>query len=216
MKRLMAVIAAFIAVSLIAAVVTFANAAKRAEAVFAKAERTYGTTRPPLPAGFLEALLRVEDPGFEGHSGIDLRTPGAGATTITQGLVKMLYFEHFKPGPFNKLRQSVIALAVVCRIPKERQLTLFLNSVYLGERDGREVHGFADGARTHFSKELAALDERQWLALIAMVVGPNHFDVTAFPQRNGERVARIEAMLAGKCKPRSVLDVYYKGCEGVR
>ena len=216
MKRIVAVVAMFIAVSLIAVAVMFFRAAARAETVFANAERTYSSVRPPLPAGFLQALLHVEDPGFERHSGIDLRTPGAGATTITQGLVKMLYFEKFRPGPLNKLRQSVIALAVDRRIPKERQLTLFLNSVYLGERDGREVHGFADAARTHFGKQLAALDEPQWLALIAMVVGPNHFDVTAFPRRNSERVARIRAMLAGKCRPRSALDVYYESCEGIR
>jgi len=57
-------------------------------------------------AGWLEDLLAVEDPNFYQHSGVDLTTPGAGITTITQGLVKQLYFSEFRPG-FAKLRQTL-------------------------------------------------------------------------------------------------------------
>ncbi|MCD6192708.1 MAG: transglycosylase domain-containing protein [Candidatus Aminicenantes bacterium] len=44
----------------------------------------------------VKILLMVEDPNFYNHKGIDLNTPGAGLTTITQGLVKMLFFKRFK------------------------------------------------------------------------------------------------------------------------
>jgi hypothetical protein len=44
-----------------------------------------------------EILIKVQDPGFYGHNGIDLSTPGAGLTTITQAIVKKLYFDGFKP-----------------------------------------------------------------------------------------------------------------------
>ncbi len=37
-------------------------------------------------------LLAIEDPAFIRHHGVDLETPGAGMTTITQGLVKLIYF----------------------------------------------------------------------------------------------------------------------------
>src|SRR4026208_228052 len=33
-------------------------------------------------------LLAIEDPTFERHHGVDLETPGAGMTTLTQALVK--------------------------------------------------------------------------------------------------------------------------------
>src|SRR5262249_32074608 len=62
-----------------------------------------------FPPGWVKALLMVEDPAFYEHHGIDLSTPGAGLTTITQGLVKQLYFEHFTPG-FAKVKQSLIAV----------------------------------------------------------------------------------------------------------
>ena len=34
----------------------------------------------------LDILLKVEDPNFFNHHGVDFTTPGAGITTITQGL----------------------------------------------------------------------------------------------------------------------------------
>ena len=55
-----------------------------------------------------EILLKVQDPGFYDHSGIDLWTPGAGLTTITQAIVKKLYFNDFKSG-IAKIKQSLIA-----------------------------------------------------------------------------------------------------------
>ena len=59
-----------------------------------------------------EILIKVQDPGFYSHGGIDLSTPGAGLTTITQAIVKKLYFENFKAG-IAKIRQSLIARFVV-------------------------------------------------------------------------------------------------------
>src|SRR5689334_21462540 len=51
-----------------------------------------------VPQNRLKALLAVEDPNFYTHNGIDLSTPGAGYTTITQGLVKVYFFGDFNPG----------------------------------------------------------------------------------------------------------------------
>ena len=56
-----------------------------------------------LPAGWIDDLLTVEDPAFHTHHGIDFRAPGAGWTTIPQGLAKDLYFDAFRPGPLAKL-----------------------------------------------------------------------------------------------------------------
>src|SRR5690242_1897929 len=53
-------------------------------------------------------LLAVEDPSFARHHGVDWSTPGQGATTISQALVKRLYFDDFKPG-FDKIEQTLIA-----------------------------------------------------------------------------------------------------------
>lgn len=93
-------------------------------------------------------LLAVEDPHFMRHKGVDLATPGAGMTTITQGLVKIVYFpDGFDPG-IDKIRQALIAqYALDALVSKDDQLALFLNITYLGQKDGKPVHGYAQGAR---------------------------------------------------------------------
>lgn len=63
-------------------------------ALMVAASSRYGTQvkLTDLTAERKAMLLAVEDPAFMRHHGVDLATPGAGMTTITQGLVKILYF----------------------------------------------------------------------------------------------------------------------------
>lgn len=165
-----------------------------------------------LPERRLAMLLAVEDPGFFRHRGVDFSSPGQGATTLTQALVKRLYFESFKPG-FAKIEQSLIARFVLDpALSKRDQLEVFLNHASFGNHLGRQITGFDDGARTYLGKELASLDDREFLVLVAMLMGPNALDPLGHPAANAERVGRIEAMLAGKCRPADVRDVTYKNC----
>jgi membrane peptidoglycan carboxypeptidase len=155
-------------------------------------------------------LLTIEDPTFLYHHGVDLVTPGAGMTTITQGLVKQLYFpEGFRPG-IAKIRQTLIAqYALDALVSKDEQLRLFLNISYLGDVDGKAVHGFADAAHTYFGKEFATLNDEEFLSLVAMLIGPNAFKPGSFAYT--ERMQRIHAYLAGEIRPASLLDVEYNG-----
>jgi membrane carboxypeptidase/penicillin-binding protein len=94
----------------------------------------------------IHRLFQIEDPDFYRHRGFDYSTPGAGLTTITQGMVKYLYFDRFKPG-FMKIEQTLIAwLAVNALVSKEDQLTAFVNTAYLGTCEGTKVSGFAEAA----------------------------------------------------------------------
>ena len=168
-----------------------------------------------LPPAYIEALLRVEDPRFLAHHGLDLSTPGAGMTTITQGLAKFLYFDDFRPG-LRKLPQSLFAIGLDARVAKDELLTLFLNRVYLGTVEDRAVHGFDEAARVYFGRSATELDRAQWLSLVAMCVGPDAFCVAAAPERNHELVTRIERLLAGQCRPTGWRDVYYEACTDPR
>jgi membrane peptidoglycan carboxypeptidase len=157
-------------------------------------------------------LLKVEDPNFYGHKGVDFSTPGAGMTTITQGLVKRFYFDRFRPG-FAKLEQSLIARFVLDpAMSKDRQLQAYLNFTYFGSMKGRPVIGYGDAARSYYGRELDQLDDREFLSLVAMTMAPNRLDPARHQTANAERVRRIEAMLAGKCKPTGLRDVAYKAC----
>ena len=167
-----------------------------------------------LPLRRRAILLAVEDPGFEHHRGVDFASPGQGMTTITQGLVKRFYFHPSRPG-FAKIEQSLIARFVLHPYAdKDQQLALFLNHAYFGHLDGREVTGFADAARTWFDTEFRALTEDQFIALVAMIIGPNALDPKRHLDANRERVARIRQLLAGECRPSGVFDPWYERCAG--
>jgi membrane peptidoglycan carboxypeptidase len=165
-----------------------------------------------LPDYRLAILERVEDPGFRRHHGVDGATPGAGKTTITQSLVKRLYFDHFRPG-FSKIEQTLIARFVLDpALSKDEQLRAFLNVSELGTAQGRTVIGFDDAAQTWLGKPLSALNDDEWLSLVAMLPAPNVLDPQRHAAENIERVGRIKRYLAGACQPIDGDDVWYKGC----
>lgn len=165
-----------------------------------------------LPEGWLDILLRVEDPAFREHSGIDLRSSGAGMTTITQALAKKYCFEEFRPGPLNKVKQSISALALDRYLTKEEQLILFLNVASLGPgRDGW-IEGFPAAAREYYSKSFEDLTVREFTALVAMLVGPVKYHPVRGADALAGRVGRIERLLRGECEAAGLMDVYYEQC----
>ena len=94
----------------------------------------------------LEALLKVQDPNFYHHKGFDFTTPGAGVTSMSQGLVKKFYFDRFKPG-IKKIEQTLVArFAFDALTPKDTILKLFINHVYLGHRGGKPIYGLEDAS----------------------------------------------------------------------
>jgi len=157
----------------------------------------------------IEILLAVQDPGFYDHNGIDLLTPGAGLTTITQALVKKLYFAEFTPG-IKKIEQTLIATVVLEPwLSKDDQLSLFLNTMYFGNVNGRVAIGFADAAEIYYDKSFAELTEDEYISLVAMLVAPNTFNPYTHPEWNEERVRRIKLLVNGGYQPRGLLDQYY-------
>ncbi len=151
-----------------------------------------------------DALIRIEDPQFYQHQGIDVSTPGAGLTTITQAIVKRFYFERFSPG-IAKIKQSLIArYALDPLVSKDLQLAVFINHAYFGAG----TIGFAAAAERYFQRPFAQLDQDQYLSLLAMLIGPNKYSE---PTLNAERVRRIKAVLSGAYQPRGVRDVEYDG-----
>lgn len=157
----------------------------------------------------IEILIKVHDPGFYNHNGIDLNTPGAGLTTITQAIVKKLYFENFKPG-IAKIKQSLIAIFVVNDlISKDDQLTLFLNSMYFGKVDNKPIVGIESAANEYYHQTVKMLTEDQFISLVAMLVAPDTFHIIEHPEWNQDRTNRIKALIAGKYKPKGLMDQYY-------
>ena len=191
---------------------SFCKLAIDSAALLAKTRSDAPLTLPlsAMSAWQKDALLRVEDPSFYEHHGVDLHTPGQGLTTITQALVKWIYFEHFRPGVFNKLRQTLIAHYVLDpSLSKLAQLKLFINRVYLGSMDGVPVYGLARAAEVYYGKPFAKLEEAEYLSLVAVINSPDGFHLRRRPAANGERVRRIQKLLSGEYEPKALRDMYY-------
>jgi monofunctional glycosyltransferase len=175
----------------------------------AKMDQYQGTHPSGLTVMQLETIVRVQDPSFHTHSGIEWPNPFT-TTTITQSLVKRLFFAEFRPG-WQKIEQTLIARLVVNpAISKERQLEAFIDTAYLGHRNGVEITGFRAGAESWFNKPLAALNPDEFLTLLAMLPAPNKLIPGSSPSI--ERVARIRRLLAGQCSHQRISEIWLEQC----
>lgn len=159
----------------------------------------------------LSILLKVQDPGFYAHSGIDLTTPGAGLTTLTQSLSKRLAFEEFKPG-IAKIRQSGYAIGLDSVLTKDEQIALFLDTVGMGNSKDGWVTGFHKASQTFFNAGPNDITEEQFYALVAVLIAPSRLKLNAPNQLLQERVQRIERLAKNNCQPNGFDDVWLEGC----
>lgn len=138
----------------------------------------------------LQLLLKVQDENFFTHGGTDFSS--GRVTTITQSLVKFLYFDDFKPG-LAKIRQSLIArFALNPLVSKEEQLFLFLNRSYFGQNGDRPIRGFGKASRYYFNKPFTELEDEDYLALLAMLFGPNQYNIKTSPEKNRAKVEELK------------------------
>ena len=166
-----------------------------------------------LPADRVAMLLAVEDPTFWSNDGTDFSSPGAGNTTLTQGLAKLLYFPNgFRPG-FDKIELVLIAKFALTPIAgKQAILRAMLASANLGRDKNGPIAGFSEGARRWFGKPLSGLSSDEYLSLVAMLYAPAAMNPVRHPAENAERVRRIKRLLAHRCAPAGLEDVELKGC----
>ncbi len=165
-----------------------------------------------IPDARLAMFIAVEDPTFWTNRGLDFTTPGAGWTTISQGLGKRIYFDRFRPG-FQKIELMLMTrFGMHATVSRHNILKAFLNIAYMGRDEAGVVIGFPEAARRWYGKELQMLDDDEFLGLVAMVIAPSVLDPVAHAGANAERVSRIKRLLAHDCEPTGVFDVWLEGC----
>lgn len=164
-----------------------------------------------LGAERLAILLKVEDPGFAGHSGVDLSTPGAGLTTITQSAAKRLAFDKFRPG-IGKVRQTGYALGLERRLSKEQILALWLDTLEMGHGPDGWMTGFFTASSTVYGRPPSELSNADFMRLVAVLIAPASYSLTRADAGLDERVGRIERLVSGACSPAGFRDVWLEGC----
>ncbi len=157
----------------------------------------------------MQMLLSIQDPKFYEHKGIDMQTPGAGKTTLAQGLCKFYFFDDFKRG-LDKIKLVLITrFAFDPLVPKDTQMLLFINEVYLGSYHGKEIKGFENASQAYFDKPFNALTEDEYIDLVAMIRRPDGDNIKKHPWAHEKRVARVHKFLNGEYIPKRNSDQFY-------
>ena len=156
-------------------------------------------------------ILLVQDPEFESHTGIDISTPGAGITTISQSVAKRLGFEQFKPG-VRKIRQSGYALGLERMLNKEQIMALWLDTLEMGRGPRGWMTGFHNASQEIFASDPSELTQEQFLTLVAVLIAPAQYRLGSNDAALQERVRRITRLASNECRPLSNGDVWLEGC----
>lgn len=160
-----------------------------------------------LPIEYQNILIKVQDPDFFNHKGIDLHTPGAGWTTITQSLSKFFYFDEFKQG-WRKAPQTAYArFALHPNVDKETQLDVFINIIGFGN----DTRGILSASQFYYNKLPEELSEDEFISLIATINNPKNLNPKDNPEANMERVRKIKKYITGEYIPKNVFDNEYEG-----
>lgn len=190
------------------------------------------TTPAALSPRQAAILLRIEDPTFYSHPGLSL-ADGQGVATIssalarefflegrqldgTKGLLQRFYRRVFDCCKRVDFGRDITALVLDARLPKERQLAMYVQSVYMGRHEGRQVRGLAQAAQAYFGKPLAQLDDAESAGLVAMIKAPNAYHPEREPTAYALRLARVQAVLDGTCRPAGWFDTDYAHCAAAK
>jgi membrane peptidoglycan carboxypeptidase len=151
-----------------------------------------------FPEDWLDLLVAVEDPNFYSHTGLEYSALFEQPGTITQRLVRSLYFEYEEPR-LEMLEELLIArFSLHPLLSKEKQLLIFVNTVSFGCENGREIRGFARASEVFLDKPFRRLSRREYLSLLAMLSSPETLHPTNHQEANNRRVEEIRQLTANR------------------
>jgi len=133
-----------------------------------------------IDAPLKKVLIKLEDPSFRSHYGIDLdamlaaykinqkyHRAIAGGSTITQQLVRTLFLVPDK-NYLRKYLEVLLALEMELILSKNRILELYFNNVEFG----RGVYGIGPASRRYFKTSVHNLDTEQLTQLLIILPSP--------------------------------------------
>ncbi len=136
-----------------------------------------------MPEQLIEAFLSAEDWHFYAHNGISWKgilrsllvnlyhgTKKQGASTITQQLVKLLFFD-LKKTFTRKLKEQLYAVIIEQHFTKQQILEIYLNHVYFG----CGIYGVQAAAQAFWKKSVAELSIGQAATLAGIIRAPSHY-----------------------------------------
>ena len=160
-----------------------------------------------VPRHVVHAVLAAEDSRFFEHRGLDplgilralytnLRSGDIrqGGSTITQQLAKN-YFLTPERTWARKVKEALMALIMEAMYDKKAILEIYLNEIYLGQKESVSINGIGEASTFYFGKSVAELSVSEGAVIAGLIRAPNLF--SPYADRNRCRARRdsvLEAM----------------------
>jgi penicillin-binding protein 1A len=157
-----------------------------------------------LPKHLVNAFVAAEDWDFFSHKGISWkgivrstfvnlyhRRIVQGASTITQQLVKLLFFDAQRTFK-RKIKEQVYALLLEQRYSKEYIMQLYLNNVYFG----CGIYGVEAASHTFWGKSVSDLTVDEAAVLAGIVRSPGSYCPLLHPEGSAKRRNAVLAKMA--------------------
>lgn len=148
-----------------------------------------------VPEQLICAFMATEDREFFIHNGIswrgilrslfvNLRSGKIvqGASTITQQLVKLLFFSNERTFK-RKLKEALLTLVIEHQFSKEQILETYLNHIYLGNG----IYGVQAAAQRFWQRPIEQLSLAQCSTLAGIVRSPNNYNPHCNPEASLKR-----------------------------
>ena len=186
---------------------TMVRVQRRIEAILR--HQPYHVTHQTVPLNRISpdlqhAVIAAEDGRFYEHRGIDWKQvqivvddareagefePSRGASTITQQLIKNLFFTTHR-NPLRKAAEWALAPLADTILGKRRTLELYLNNVEWGEG----VFGAEAAARSWYGISAAQLNREQSASLAAILPSPRRRKPTRMKAYSNQILTRMRQM----------------------
>jgi penicillin-binding protein 1B len=160
-----------------------------------------------IPPVLVKAIVSAEDKRFFQHGGLDLpriakaafvdvkdHRKEEGASTLTMQLVRGLWLEPDKLWR-RKLAEAMMTIHLEHQWTKKKIFETYVNEVYLGRQADYSVHGFGQGARMFFGKNLEDITLPEAALLAGLVQRPSYFNPFRSPDRAKERRDLVLTMM---------------------
>lgn len=161
-------------------------------------------TLKEVPKDLINSFLVSEDRNFFKHMGVSWRgilrstivnmrhgRIVQGASTITQQLVKLLFFDSSRTFK-RKIQEQLVSLLVERQFTKEQILETYLNHVYFG----CGIYGVEAAARRFFGKSVSNLNVSESAVLAGIVKSPGQYCPLLRPLQSEQRRNLILHQLA--------------------
>lgn len=136
-----------------------------------------------IPDNIINAFLASEDRAFFKHSGISYkgivrslvvniyrRGKVQGASTITQQLVRLMFFDS-KKSFARKIKEQILALIVEMQFTKEKILETYLNHIYFGFG----IYGIEAACQRFWGKSSSEINPGEAAVLAAVIRSPGKY-----------------------------------------